>query len=202
MTAQRPMSQQQCLRPRWRRRRRQEMQAGPVLQAPIERCDRCDRCPSFVWRATVARCACYRHGRLPSTLLLAPLPHGSPGIAHRKLTGEHQDRCKLGDNPLVLRRCCRRCCRLAATPARVLLAWLLGRATLHRHVWSPSFIAVLVPGRCIMAAAPEQPWTEADTAAARAAIPHLRPGLVHLNNAGCSIPTQTTLAAVQDYLTR
>lgn len=53
-----------------------------------------------------------------------------------------------------------------------------------------------------MAEAPEQPWTEADTVAARAAIPHLRPGLVHLNNAGCSIPTQATLAAVQDYLAR
>ncbi|PRW58845.1 aminotransferase class V [Chlorella sorokiniana] len=55
---------------------------------------------------------------------------------------------------------------------------------------------------CSMAAAADQAWTEADTAAARRAIPHLRPGLVHLNNAGCSIPMHATLAAVQDYLAR
>jgi hypothetical protein len=46
-------------------------------------------------------------------------------------------------------------------------------------------------------------WTDADTAAARVKLPALEPAsLVHLNNAGCSIPSTTTLAAVQDYLQR
>lgn len=52
------------------------------------------------------------------------------------------------------------------------------------------------------AEAQQQPWAETDTAAARAAIPHLRPSLAHLNSAGCSIPSATTLAAVQDYIAR
>lgn len=45
-------------------------------------------------------------------------------------------------------------------------------------------------------------WTADDTAAARAAIPHLQPGLVHLNNAGCSIPSAATLQATLDFLQR
>ncbi|PSC71875.1 aminotransferase class V [Micractinium conductrix] len=46
-------------------------------------------------------------------------------------------------------------------------------------------------------------WTAADTDAQRAALPPLEPEqLVHLNSAGCSIPSAATLAASADYLQR
>lgn len=50
-----------------------------------------------------------------------------------------------------------------------------------------------------MAAAQEHEWKQD----ARASLPRcLQPGLVHLNNAGSSIPSQATLEAVQNYLIR
>ncbi|KAL4425946.1 hypothetical protein ABPG75_009962 [Micractinium tetrahymenae] len=46
-------------------------------------------------------------------------------------------------------------------------------------------------------------WTEEHTQAVRAQLPTLDPpNLVHLNNAGCSIPSRSTLGAVQSYLER
>lgn len=46
-------------------------------------------------------------------------------------------------------------------------------------------------------------WTEEHTRAVGAQLPELDPPtLVHLNNAGCSIPSRNTLSAVQGYLER
>lgn len=46
-------------------------------------------------------------------------------------------------------------------------------------------------------------WGEEHTRAVRETLPPLQPSeLVHLNNAGCSVPSVTTLRAVQDYLNR
>ncbi|KAL4418819.1 hypothetical protein ABPG77_008704 [Micractinium sp. CCAP 211/92] len=49
----------------------------------------------------------------------------------------------------------------------------------------------------------ESQWTEEHTQAVRAHLPGLDPpSLVHLNNAGCSLPSRNTLSAVQGYLER
>lgn len=53
-----------------------------------------------------------------------------------------------------------------------------------------------------MMAAEEQRWTEEHTRRALDELPASLPGLIHLNSAGCSLPSRATLNSVQEYLTR
>lgn len=70
-------------------------------------------------------------------------------------------------------------------------------ASRSRHVFmqrgAPPSNQLEPPSLIAMAATQEPVWTAADTAAAQE-------GLIHLNSAGCSLPSRAVLQATVDYL--